>query len=185
MPQPARKRHSRRSTHQIRLPVCPQSAELGDIATRRGALDEAVHLHQPYGHRNQLPWVAIALSGAMVRQGRVTGAAVIVTSADSTADRLGLVEDPAGDAPESERMMTMIAERAGDRLANWSARKGDAAGRSAYASHSTRRRHGRTPRHPDARALTTMKSSPPTSRPFARTFVPRAASVAISAWATP
>ena len=98
------------------------------IATRRGALDEAVELaryavdlHQLYGHRNQLPWVAIALSGALVRQGRVEDAAVLVAAAEATAERLGLREI-AGDVPENERIRAVIQERAGDDLARWRAR---------------------------------------------------------------
>lgn len=98
------------------------------IATHRGALDEAVgfaryavDLHQRYGHRSQLPRVAIALSGALVRQGRVQEAAVLVASAETTADRLGLLEEP-GDAPENEHIRTMIAELAGDHLPKWRSR---------------------------------------------------------------
>ena len=98
------------------------------IATRRGELDEAVELaryavdlNQRYGHRNELPWVAIALAGALVRKGRVEDAAVLVASAEATAQRLGLRE-VAGDVPENERIRALIAERAGDDLARWRAR---------------------------------------------------------------
>ena len=98
------------------------------IATRRGALDEAVELgryavdlHQLYGHRNHLPWVAIALSGALVRQGRVEDAAVLVSSAEATAERLDLRE-VAGDVPENQRIRALIRERAGGDLDRWHAR---------------------------------------------------------------
>ncbi|HSJ44440.1 MAG TPA: NB-ARC domain-containing protein [Euzebyales bacterium] len=98
------------------------------IATHRGALDEAVELarhavdlHRRYGHRSQLPWVAIALAGALVRQGRVEDAAVLVASAEATAQRLDLRE-VAGDVPENERIRALIAERAGGDLQRWQAR---------------------------------------------------------------
>ncbi|HSK92282.1 MAG TPA: adenylate/guanylate cyclase domain-containing protein [Euzebyales bacterium] len=98
------------------------------IATHRGDLDEAVELaryavdlNQRYGHRNELPWVAIALAGALVRKGRVEDAAVLVASAEATAQRLGLRE-VAGDVPENERIRALIAEHAGDDLAPWRAR---------------------------------------------------------------
>jgi len=96
-------------------------------ATHRGELDEAVELaryavdlNQRYGHRNELPWVAIALAGALVRQGRVEDAAVLVASAEATAQRLGLRE-VAGDVPENERIRALIAERAGGHLERWRA----------------------------------------------------------------
>jgi len=98
------------------------------IATRRGELDEAVELarnavdlNQRYGHRSELPWVAIALAGALVRQGRVADAAVLVASAEATAQRLGLRE-VAGDVPENERIRALIAERAGGDLERWRTR---------------------------------------------------------------
>ena len=98
------------------------------IATHRGELDKAVELaryavdlNQRYGHRNELPWVAIALAGALVRQGRVEDAAVLVASAEATAQRLDLRE-VAGDVPENERTRALIAERAGDNLERWRAR---------------------------------------------------------------
>jgi tetratricopeptide (TPR) repeat protein len=98
------------------------------IATRRGALDEAVELaryavdlSQRYGHRSELPWVAIALAGALVQLGRVEDAAVLVAAAEATAARLDLRE-VAGDVPENERIRAQIRERAGDDLQRWQAR---------------------------------------------------------------
>ncbi len=98
------------------------------IATRSGDLDEAVELaryavdlSQRYGHRSELPWVAIALAGAVVRQGRVEDAAVLVASAEATAQRLGLRE-VAGDVPENDRIRALIAERAGGDLERWLSR---------------------------------------------------------------
>ena len=98
------------------------------IATRRGALDEAVELaryavdlSQRYGHRSELPWVAIALAGALVRQGRVEDAAVLVSAAEATAARLDLRE-VAGDVPENDRIRAQIQELAGDDLPRWQAR---------------------------------------------------------------
>jgi predicted ATPase len=98
------------------------------IATRRGELEEAVELarnavelNQRYGHRNELPWVAIALAGALVRQWRVADAAVLVASAEATVQRLGLRE-VAGDVPENQRIRALIAERAGSDLERWRAR---------------------------------------------------------------
>ncbi len=97
------------------------------IATHRGELDEAVEfaryavdLNQRYGHRSELPWVAIALAGALVRQGRIQDAAVLVASAEATAERLGLLE-VAGDVPENERIRALIADRAADDLERWHA----------------------------------------------------------------
>jgi hypothetical protein len=93
----------------------------------RNALDEAVELaryavglNQRYGHRNELPWVAIALAGAVVRQGRVKDAAVLVASAEATAQRLGLRE-PDGDVADNDRIRALIAERAGADLGRWHA----------------------------------------------------------------
>jgi tetratricopeptide (TPR) repeat protein len=98
------------------------------IATHRGELDEAVELaryavdmHQRYGHRSQLPWIAIALAGALVRQGRVEDAAVLVAAAEATADRLNLREI-AGDVPENDRIRALISQRAGEELEHWRAR---------------------------------------------------------------
>lgn len=98
------------------------------IAIRRGELDEAmelaryaVDLHQRYGHRNELPWPAIAAAGALVGQGRVEDAAVLVASAEATARRLGLRE-VAGDIPENDRIRALIAERAGGDLERWRTR---------------------------------------------------------------
>lgn len=68
-----------------------------------------------------LPWVALALSGALVRQGRVEHAAVLVASAEATAERLGLREN-AGDAPENAQIRAMIAAQAGDHLPKWRSR---------------------------------------------------------------
>ena len=70
------------------------------IATRRGELDEAVEL---------------------ARKGRVEDAAMLVASAEATAQRLGLRE-VAGDVSENEQIRALIAGRAGDDLARWRAR---------------------------------------------------------------
>jgi predicted ATPase/class 3 adenylate cyclase len=98
------------------------------VATHCGALDEAVEyaryavdMHQRYGHRNHLPWISIALAGALVRQDRVEEAAVLVASAEAAAQRLGLQES-AGDVPENDRIRASIRERAGADLAAWAAR---------------------------------------------------------------
>ncbi|HEX6257576.1 MAG TPA: adenylate/guanylate cyclase domain-containing protein [Euzebyales bacterium] len=98
------------------------------IATHRGDFDEAVELaryavdlNQRYGHRSELPWVAIALAGALIRKGRVEDAAVLVASAEATAERLGLRE-VAGDMPENEQIRALIAQRAGGDLVRWRAR---------------------------------------------------------------
>jgi predicted ATPase/class 3 adenylate cyclase len=97
------------------------------IATRRGALTEALEFaryavahHQRYGHRNHLPWVAVALAGVLIRQDRVADAARLVASAEATAARLQLRE-MAGDIGENERIRARIAERAGGDLTRWHA----------------------------------------------------------------
>ncbi|HEX6254182.1 MAG TPA: adenylate/guanylate cyclase domain-containing protein [Euzebyales bacterium] len=97
------------------------------IATRRGALTEALEFaryavmhHQRHGHRNQLPWVSIALAGVLIRQDRVADAAMLVASAETAAQRLELHE-MAGDIEENERIRALIAERAGDDLPRWHA----------------------------------------------------------------
>lgn len=124
------------------------------ITTRRGDLDEAVDLarstvdlNQRYGHRSELRWVAIALAGALVRQGRVADAAVLVASAEATAQRLGLRE-VVGDVPENERIRALIAERAGGDLERWRARGRtmplDAALRTALGDRTATA--GRSPR---------------------------------------
>ena len=60
------------------------------------------------------------LAGALVRQGRTHDAAVLVASAEATAERLGLLE-VAGDVPENERIRALIAERAAPDLERWHA----------------------------------------------------------------
>jgi predicted ATPase/class 3 adenylate cyclase len=97
------------------------------IATRRGALTEALEFaryavghHQRYGHRNHLPWVAVALAGALVRQDRVADAAVLVASAEAAAERLELHE-MAGDIEENKQIRARIAEWAGNDLPRWHA----------------------------------------------------------------
>jgi predicted ATPase/class 3 adenylate cyclase len=96
-------------------------------ATRRGALTEALEFgryavahHQRYGHRNHLPWVAVALAGVLIRQDRVADAAMLVAAAEAAAERLQLHE-MAGDIAENAQIRALIAERAGRDLPRWHA----------------------------------------------------------------
>jgi hypothetical protein len=91
--------------------------------------------------------VAIALAGALVRQGRVEDAAVLVASAEATAGRLGLRE-VAGDVPENDQIRALIAERGGDELERWRA-----AGRSVPLDDALRTALGERPATPTAPSL--------------------------------
>ncbi len=95
------------------------------IATHRGELDLALDLgraalaiHRRHGHRNQLPWVSIAMSGAVVGQGRAEDAAILLAAAEESARRMHFEEGP-GDVAENTAIRESIRQRAGGRFDEW------------------------------------------------------------------
>ncbi|HSJ26569.1 MAG TPA: hypothetical protein VLB67_00045, partial [Acidimicrobiia bacterium] len=95
------------------------------IASHRGEYELAISqgkaaldIHRRHGHHNQVPWVSLALCGALVGLGRVEEACLLMGAADEAARRM-LLEELPGDVRENAAIRRLVQQSAGSSFTEW------------------------------------------------------------------